>query len=197
MKILITGFMPFGGHDTNVTQLLLDSFQYNRPNVMVETIILPTIFHGMKDALNAALDIHQPDVLIHLGEHAKAKTIRLERVAINFDDARIPDNNGDQPIDVPIIKHGAPAYFSHLPLRKIEVALKVKDIPVSMSYSAGAYVCNHLFYLSENIQAQRKNRIASGFIHIPLVKEQDERAPFTLDQLKKALEIIIDTCASI
>ncbi len=194
MNILITGFMPFGGHDTNVTKILLDNFKYENQNHMIHKVIFSTTFDTLRSELMNALVTYNPDLLIHLGEHARADAITLERVAINFDDARIPDNAGIQPIDLPIVDNGVSAYFSHLPLRSIESALKDKNIPVKISYSAGAFVCNHLFYVSEDIQSQRKNRIPSGFIHIPLIKEQDERALFDLETIKHALTVIIDTC---
>ncbi len=194
MHILITGFMPFGGHETNVTKLILDDFVYNHPQTTLFKVILPTVFDGMLSPLKEAIATINPQLIIHLGEHAKAQAITLERVAINMDDARIPDNQQQQPIDVPIIDGGRPAYFTHLPIRAIEHALSHANMPVKVSYSAGTYVCNHLFYLSEHLQSETKNRSLSGFIHMPLVASQDERSSFDLQTLRHALQIILDTC---
>ncbi len=194
MKILITGFMPFGGHQTNVTKLLLDDFTYKQDNHQVYAVILPTTFKGVKPALEIAIATYHPDIIIHLGEHAKTDAITLERVAINIDDARIPDNDNFQPIDETIEEDGKLAYFSSLPLRAIESALKMKNIPVKLSYSAGTFVCNHLFYVSESINHKEKKQKQTGFIHLPLVDTQDEQSPFKLTTLKQALTTIIDTC---
>lgn len=193
MNILITGFKPFGGQEKNVTELLLDDFHYEHQEVQMFKIIFPTVFNIINH-LHEAINMANPDIIIHLGEHAKAQAITLEKVAINIDDARIPDNEGKQPIDQQIHIKGEPAYFSRLPIRAIENALKVADIPVAISYSAGTYVCNHLFYLSEFLQGEQKNRILSGFIHLPLVKTQYVSSLFDLDTLKRALTIILDTC---
>ena len=194
MNILITGFQPFGGHATNVTELLLKDFTYKKHQVNMRKVIFPVVFNDIRSVLVEAISTYQPDMIIHLGEHSKAEGIELERIAINMIDARIPDNNGMQPIDEPIDKQGESAYFSTLPIRKIESSLIQKNIPVKISNTAGTYVCNHVFYTSLHLQNKNKNRVPTGFIHIPLVKEQDQRSKFDLSYLQHALSLIIDAC---
>lgn len=194
MNILITGFMPFGGNKENITQTLLNHWSYTQDKHHVFTHIFPTVFHGLDTLLKEVINTYKPDILIHLGEHGKASSITLERIAINLDDARIPDNANNQPKDLPIIKDGPVAYFSNFPLREIEIALSLENIPVTLSYTAGTFVCNHLFYLSQHEQSLTKNRMLSGFIHIPSLHNQKETSEFNIAMLERALTIIVDSC---
>lgn len=194
MKILLTGFQPFGGQSTNVTQLLLENLTINHPSIQLETAILPTTFQSSFATYMDHFHQFLPHVVIHFGEHAKTDAITLERIAINMDDARIKDNDGKQPKDKTIIKNGDNAFFATLPLRAIEQSLKLANIPVKLSYSAGTFVCNHLFYLSMHELSKTKNQIMTGFIHLPLIKEQKPQSPFDLSMLKRAVNLIIKTC---
>ena len=169
---MITGFGRFGKHQSNPTKEILKILPksiYGHELIKVE---LPVIFDECFDYLKSFIDIHQPDVIFMLGLAGGSETIRLERVAVNMKDAQIPDNIGAKPQDEPIISSGKNAYFSTLPIRKMEAILKEKEIPVSISNSAGLYVCNNIMYhVLHSIDHNNKNTVA-GFIHVPYMDEE-------------------------
>jgi pyroglutamyl-peptidase len=171
MKIMITGFGRFGNHKNNPTKEILRILPksiYGHELIKVE---LPVIFDECYDYLKQFIDIHQPDAIIMLGLAGGSKTIRLERIAVNLKDAKIADNIGSKPLDEPIIKNGKNAYFSTLPLREMEAILIDKEIPVSISNSAGLFVCNNIFYhVMHRVDQEDKIRYA-GFIHLPYMDE--------------------------
>ena len=171
MKIMITGFGRFGKHQNNPTKEILRILPksiYGHDLIKVE---LPVIFDECYDYLKPFIDIHQPDAIFMLGLAGGSKAIRLERVALNVKDASIPDNIGAKPKDMPIVENGKNAYFSLLPLREMEDALKNKSIPVVVSNSTGLYVCNNIMYhVLHNIDHNNKNVVA-GFIHVPYMDE--------------------------
>lgn len=127
---------------------------------------LPVSFAGSGPALVAAIDETAPDVVIAVGLAGGDANIRLERVAINVDDARIPDNDGAQPIDLPIAADGPAAYFSTLPVKAAVTAVAERGIPAVVSQTAGTFVCNHLFYVLQDALASRPG-VRGGFVHVP------------------------------
>lgn len=138
-----------------------------------------------------AIEAHQPDCVITVGQAAGRSAITPERVAINVDDFRIPDNGGNQPIDEPIIEHGPDAYFSSLPIKRIAQTLHESGIPCQVSNSAGTFVCNHLFYGVQHYL--RDKSIRHGFVHIPLLPEQatDGSHPsMSLDMIVAGLKLV-------
>ncbi|STW08470.1 pyrrolidone-carboxylate peptidase [Klebsiella grimontii] len=145
--VLITGFEPFGGEAVNpsweVVKRLDGAIIAGQPVVARQ---LPCVFGDALTALNAALDELKPVLTLAIGQAGGRVDITVERVAINVDDARIPDNKGLQPIDVPIVAGGPAAYFSTLPIKAIVTALRSKGIPASVSQTAGTFVCNHVMY---------------------------------------------------
>lgn len=172
MKILITGFDPFGGEEVN------PSFEAVKllPDVIEEATIIkvqiPTVFKKSYETLKGEIVKHSPDIVICVGQAGGTNAIRIERVAINIDDARIGDNEGNQPIDEKIFEDGENAYFSTLPIKGIVDENKKDDIPCMVSNTAGTYVCNHIFYsLMYGIHRDFPN-IKGGFIHVPFIKEQ-------------------------
>ncbi|MGE4319811.1 MAG: pyroglutamyl-peptidase I [Acholeplasmataceae bacterium] len=197
-KILITAFDPFGGQQKNASLEVLKHLEIFSKTYQIHTLILPTIFQAVEDIISAKIDILSPDIIILLGEAGLTKEIRIERVAINIDDARIKDNLGNQPIDLPIKDKGENAYFSTLPIKKIKAALDSKNIPSIISNSAGTFVCNHAMYLVLHyLQEKKPSNIVAGFIHFPYVESQikDETTPhLPLKQSVKALETIIEAC---
>ena len=170
--VLVTGFEPFGGERVNpsadVARALHGRVLDGTP---VIGIVLPCVFGSSIDALRAALDSLRPQLVLALGQAAGREGFTLERVAINLDDARIADNAGAQPIDEPVIALGATAHFTTLPIKAMVAALRDAGHAASVSYSAGSFVCNHVFYgLQHALRRRRSAR--SGFMHLPCLPEQ-------------------------
>lgn len=197
MSILITGFEPFGGETVNPSWLAVSRQQ--------ETVIggqrivcacLPTAFNLAADILQDLIDNQRPQLVIAVGQATGRSAISVERVAINIDDARIPDNLGAQPIDRAIIDNGPPAYFSTLPIKAIVQSLNNSGIAAEVSNSAGTFVCNHLFYHLMHI-SRRFPGMRAGFVHIPCLPEQAQSRPGTpsmpLDTISQAMALIVET----
>lgn len=149
-KIIVTGFEPFGGETVNPSGQLLELLAAPTDDVTVTTLLLPVEFLRAGQILTRHLEEcsenDRPDAVICLGQAGGRTSISLERVAINLMDSAMTDNSGYQPNDVPVVPGGPAAYFSTLPLRKIQSALQENGIPVGLSNSAGTYVCNALMY---------------------------------------------------
>lgn len=192
LKILITGFEPFGGESLNpsweVAQILHGQ---TIQDVQVVAEMLPCVFSESLAALSAALHQHQPVAVIALGQADGRSEFSIERVAINVCDARIPDNAGEQPIDEPVIANGPAAYFSTLPIKKMAAQLKADGHPAAISQTAGTFVCNQVFYGLQHILANTD--IPSGFVHVPLLPAQAAKragaslASMSSDALSQAL----------
>jgi pyroglutamyl-peptidase len=171
--ILITGFAAFGGEKINpsweavkqLDQLIIDEHQLIARQ-------LPCSFAESSEHLNKLLEELQPQIVLNIGQAGGRLDISLERVAINLDDARIADNLGAQPIDQTIIKDAPNAYFTNLPLKALLQAARNNGVPASISYSAGTFVCNHVFYTLMHWINTLNPAIRGGFIHIPYLPEQ-------------------------
>lgn len=193
--ILVTGFEPFGGETINPSWEVVKQLEgMIIDDCRVVTRQLPCVFGESLTVLNAAIDELNPAVVIAVGQAGGRVDITVERVGINVDDARIPDNRGQQPIDVAIVPDGPAAWFSSLPIKAMVAAMREKGIPASVSQTAGTFVCNHVMYgllhkIGENAEMK------GGFIHIPYLPEQAAAhagAPSMAAQtVKEALEIAI------
>lgn len=195
MKVLISGFDPFGGETINPAYEAVLQLPNEMNGIDIIKLELPTVFHQSIELLKNAIALHQPDVVICVGQAGGRDKISLERVAINIDDARIKDNAGNQPIDDCIVEGGPNAYFSSLPLKKMYQILDAHDIPVEISNTAGTFVCNHLMYgLLHHIQDRP---IKGGFIHVPFIPEQvkahDNKPSMALMTLVKGLSLAIQS----
>lgn len=172
MRVLITGFEPFGGDAVNPSAMLVERLAAEAiPGIAVLHVILPCAFAPLEPALRAALAAHRPDVLVGFGLAAGRDGISLERVAINVIDARIPDNEGLAPIDEPVVPNGPAAYFSTLPIKTALVALREAGIPADVSQTAGTFACNAMFYLARHLASTMKNGPRAGFVHLPCLPE--------------------------
>lgn len=196
MKVLVTGFEPFGGEEINPALEAVKMLKDEIAGAKIVKLELPTVFVKSREKLEAALEKERPDIVICVGQAGGRDKISIERVAINIDDAGIPDNEGNQPVDKAIFEGGDVAYFSKLPIKRIVNKLKENKIPAEISNSAGTYVCNHIMYsLLYNIDKKYPN-MKGGFIHIPYIPEQviDKRmAPsMSLDYIVKGLTIVIE-----
>lgn len=176
-KVLITGFEPFGGERLNPSWEVVK--QLNDMELVGTRIVarqLPCVFGAALDALNAAIDEVQPVMVLAIGQAGGRTDITIERVAINVDDARIPDNQGQQPVDEPIVAGGPAAYFSTLPIKAMVSSMREAGIPAAVSQTAGTYVCNHVMYgLLHRLSGQHE--VKGGFIHIPYLPEQAAAYP--------------------
>ncbi len=172
-KFLITAFEPFDEEKINpsteaarfVSRLKLRGARINALELSVER-------HRATDAALDSLLRLRPDAMIMLGEAGERFFVNPERIAINCDDFRIPDNAGNQPVDEPIIERGPAAYFSALPIRAIVNRLVEANIPAAISNSAGTYLCNRLFYSVMHCIADEGLPTVAGFIHLPRLHEQ-------------------------
>jgi pyroglutamyl-peptidase len=146
MKILVTGFDPFGGESTNPALEAVKGLPNEINGAEIIKLEIPTVFNKSAEVTKKAILQHQPDVVLNIGQAGGRYTVTPERIAINVDDARIPDNEGNQPIDVPIHEDGAPAYFTQLPVKAMVKTIKEAGLPAALSNSAGTFVCNHIMY---------------------------------------------------
>ena len=185
--ILVTGFEPFGGDAENPSAQVAQALHCRTiDGVPVIGTVLPCVFGAALDILRPALDRQRPQLVLALGLAAGRAAFSLERVAINVDDARIPDNAGARPIDVPVVANGPAAYFTTLPVKAMVAALRDAGHPAELSHSAGTFVCNHVFYgLQHALRRRRSTR--SGFMHLPLLPQQASAGQPSL-----ALAVMID-----
>ncbi|MBW7452903.1 pyroglutamyl-peptidase I [Paenibacillus sepulcri] len=193
-RVLLTGFDPFGGEAINPAWEAVSHFHLKMyEGFEVEVRQIPTVFKKSIYALRQMLLDVKPDVVICIGQAGGRSDIAVERVAINIDDARIPDNEGNQPIDEQIVVDGPAAYWSSLPVKAIAAHIRQAGIPASVSQSAGTFVCNHLFYGLQHMIATEFANIRGGFIHIPYLPVQTVARPqlpsMSLDVMVKAIEI--------
>ena len=188
-KVLLTGFEPFGKASLNPSGEIVK--QISDKNVV--TAILPVAYAQSAAALLSLIEQHKPDVVISLGQAEGRTQISPERIAINLDDARLADNEGVVRSDVPIIVGGPVAYESTLPIKEFVEAMKADGIPAAVSLSAGAFLCNHIFYIAQDKFAG--TQIRSGFVHVPLMDEQAAEFPglptMPLDQMVKAVRTML------
>lgn len=200
MRVLITGFDKFGGESINPSSLCVNSLPNNIDNIKIKKITLPTVFKDSSQILEQNIKSFSPNIIICVGQAGGRSKITPERIAINIDDARIPDNIGNSPIDEAIRKDGENAYFSTLPIKAIVDELNKNNIPSAISNTAGTFVCNHIMYEALYITSKNYPNIKAGFIHIPYIEEQIKDKP-NMPYIKKeyiitALELIIKTAVN-
>jgi pyroglutamyl-peptidase len=174
-RILLIGFDPFGGEFINPSWEAVHALHGKRiGGHLVVARQLPTEFAASLRLLRAAEREVRPAILLGVGQAGGRQQLSLERVAINVQDARIPDNAGAQPIDEPVIAEGPAAYFSTLPIKAMLAALHAAGLPAEISQSAGTYVCNHIAYAMLHLASKRRG-VRAGFIHIPYLPAQAAR----------------------
>ena len=179
MKILVTGFDPFGGEKVNPALEAVKSLPSVIHVAEIRWVEIPTVFYQSAEVLEAEIVRYQPDVVLCIGQAGGRASLTPERVAINQDDARIPDNQGNQPIDTPIRLDGEAAYFSTLPIKAMVQAIKEVGLPATVSNTAGTFVCNHLMYQALYLADKKFSHMRAGFMHIPYMTEQVVNKPNT------------------
>lgn len=179
MKILVTGFDPFDGDKINpaieAVKLLPDKIK----NAKIIKLEIPTVFNKSAEVVKKAIEKSHPDYVLNVGQAGGRFGLTPERVAININDGRIPDNDGYQPLGEPIQNDGDTAYFTQLPIKAETKAIREAGLPASVSNTAGTYVCNHIMYQVQYMRARQFPNIKAGFIHIPFLPEQVVNRPNT------------------
>ncbi len=196
MKVLISGFDPFGGESINpaleAVKLLPDTIA----GAEVIKVEIPTVFNKSAEVMENFINEHRPDAVICVGQAGGRFTVTPERVAINIDDARIKDNDGNQPIDIPIKEDGAPAYFTTLPIKAMVKNMIDNGYPAAVSNTAGTFVCNHMMYNVLYLADKKYPGMKGGFIHVPYIPNQVVAKPnmpfMSLQDISKCLELCIE-----
>lgn len=196
-KILVTGFDAFGGEKINpaleVIKLLPKKIGENE----IKVLEIPTVYRKSLEKIEQEIISFDPDFILSIGQAGGRSDISIERVAINVDDFRIKDNEGNQPIDEKIFVDGENAYFSTLPIKAIQNEIEKNKILASISNTAGTFVCNHIFYGIRYLIEKKYKDKKAGFIHIPYLPEQvlgkNGQASMSLENILKGITIAIDT----
>ena len=195
MKCLVTGFDPFGGEAINPALEAVKLLPEEINGAKIVKLEIPTVFGKSAEVVQAKIEEIQPDVVLNIGQAGGRFAISPERVAINVDDARIPDNEGNQPVDEAIQPQGQPAYFSQLPIKAMVAAMKEAGIPAVVSNTAGTFVCNHIMYQVQYMIDTKYPTLKGGFIHVPFIPEQVVDKPgqpaMSLQDIAKGLEAAI------
>ena len=197
-KLLLTAFTPFDGEKINPALEAVKLVKDKIGNLEIVKLEVPTVFGKSIDTVREAIEREKPDFVLSIGQAGGRAEITPERVAINLNDARIPDNEGNQPIDEPIFPDGENAYFSTLPVKAMVEAIRKEGLPSSLSNSAGTYVCNHLMY-GVLYYLDKRPVIKAGFIHVPYIPEQTknkkEMPALELSEIVRGLEAAITAIA--
>jgi len=172
MKLLLTAFDPFGDDRINPALESVKKVASKIESVEITKLEVPTVFRKSITIVKSEMDRLQPDVVLCVGQAGGRFDVTPERVAINIDDARIPDNEGNQPLSVTIFEDGETAYFSTLPIKAMVQAIRALGLPSSISNTAGTFVCNHLMYGVLYHINKSYPHMRGGFIHVPYIPEQ-------------------------
>lgn len=172
MQILVTGFDPFGSDKINPAIEAVKKLPDTIKGAKIIKLEIPTVFNKSAQVVHQAIVKEQPDYVLNVGQAGGRSALTPERVAININDGRIPDNDGYQPLDEPIQPDGDTAYFTQLPIKAMAKAIRAAGLPAIVSNTAGTYVCNHIFYQVQYMRTKEFPKLKAGFIHIPFLPEQ-------------------------
>lgn len=198
---LLTGFEPFNSMPLNPSAAVAEYFSnYSLNGIRVISAILPVIFGKSGEKIISLIEQTHPDAVLSLGLEVGQIALKLERIALNLNDSRIPDNQGNCPKNQPIVQNGLLAYQATFPLIQIKDALLKNKIPAIISNYAGTYVCNHVFYITLHYLKHQKKRTPCGFVHLPATPElacalEHPVANMSLDTMLKGIEIVIQVVA--
>ncbi len=198
MKILVTGFDPFGGESVNPSWEAAKLLPPRIGDCEIIKLMLPTEFVRAEELLLAAVDTHSPRIVVCTGQAAGRAELSFERVAVNLRDASIPDNAGYTPADEAVFSGGREAYFATLPVKVMAEAVRAAGLPAGLSLSAGSYVCNDVMYTL--LRRLDGTDAIGGFIHLPLSSAQAEgRTPpppsMEISDMARGLEAAIIAAA--
>lgn len=179
MKILVTGFDPFGDDKINPAIETVKRLPDTIAGAEIIKLEIPTVFDRCAEVVHEAIVKEQPDYVLNVGQAGGRFGLTPERVAINFDDGRIADNAGFQPLNRTIHDDGDNAYFTQLPVKAMARAIRAAGLPSAVSTTAGTYVCNHIMYQVQYMRAKEFPQLKAGFIHIPFLPDQVTTRPNT------------------
>lgn len=192
MKILLAAFDPFGGEKINPALEAVKQVAEVIEGYSVRKLEIPTVFHKSIEVLREQINEEHPEIILVIGQAGGRSEISIERVGINIDDARIPDNQGNQPIDEKINPTGPAAYFSNLPIKAMAEEIRREGIPAGVSNTAGTFVCNHILYGLMHHIHENNTGSRGGFIHVPFIPSQvtDKKGQpsMALGDMVKAIE---------
>lgn len=195
--VLITGFDPFGGEKVNPAfesvKLLPDTIA----GADIVKLEVPTVYTRSATVLEEAMDRVKPDIVICVGQAGGRSTLTVERVAINLAEARIPDNDGEQPLDQPLREDGDTAYFASVPVKAMVQNIRDHGLPAFVSYTAGTFVCNSIMYNLLYLIDRKFPGIKGGFIHVPyepgqLIDKPNGTPSLPLETIAKGLEAAVE-----
>ncbi len=197
MKILVTGFDPFGGESVNPAYEAVKLLPKEIKDAEIITIEIPTVFDKGAKVVEEAIEKHSPDAVLCIGQAGSRSCISIEKVAINLREARIPDNDGNQPLESPIREDGKNAYFTTLPVKSMVENVRKNGIPSHLSFTAGTYVCNDVMYILLYTLENKYPNIKGGFIHVPFdtaqaVDKVNGMASMPIATIAKGLEYAIE-----
>ncbi|MDC0429338.1 hypothetical protein OAL71_02055 [Phycisphaerales bacterium] len=201
MKILLTGFEPFGGSDLNPSAMVVEALAADPPpNVDLVTAVLAVVGEEAGDRLVRIAEDERPDAIVMLGEATGRAGVTIEQVAINLRDYGMNDNAGNRVSNQPVVDAAPDAYFTTLPVEELVQAIRAIGVPAARSLSAGAFLCNEISYRVLHAEAIAKRRTPAGFVHLPRVPEQcvgadSPHASMALDRQIDAVRAILETLA--
>lgn len=196
MKILVTGFMPFGGETINPAYEAVRRLPAQIAGADIVTAEIPVVFKKGFAAVQAAIEAEQPDMVLCVGQAGGRSQITPEFVGINYANYRIPDNEGNQPLALKLELDGPDAYFATIPVQPMVDACIAKGIPAAVSYTAGTYCCNELLYRLLHLAACKYPEMRGGFVHVPYLDTQavNQKAgtpSMALERIIEGLEAMI------
>ncbi|HCH22176.1 pyroglutamyl-peptidase I [uncultured Bifidobacterium sp.] len=199
--VLVTGFDPFGGESVNpayeAVKLLPDTIAGAR----IVKLEIPTVFTRSAEVVEKAITDVKPDIVISVGQAGGRSALTVEKVAINLAEARIPDNDGEQPLDQPLREDGDTAYFATIPVKAMVANVRAHELPAFVSYTAGTFVCNSVMYNVLYLLDRKFPGVRGGFIHVPYASQQvvgkPNGTPFMpLPDIAKSLEYAIEAAVT-
>lgn len=198
MKILVTGFEPFGGETVNPAAQVVEALPHTIGGAALVKRILPVALGACDEALAAAVGTHRPGAILSIGQAGGRAAVTVERVGVNLDDFPIPDNGGNQPKNQPIDPRGPDAYLTDLPVAEMVEAIRARGVPAGVSMTAGTFLCNHVLYLARRLCEREGLACPCGFLHIPFLPQQVTDKPgqpsmpleLSLKAVTAALEVI-------
>ena len=190
-KLLITGFDPFGGQTLNPAWEAVKNLPDSVGDFVLCKLMIPTVYAEAPRIIIETAEKWHPDVILCIGQAGGRAAVTPERIGVNIRDARIPDNAGNQPIGQFVTEDGPAAYFSTVPVMEMAAAIQAKNIPATVSNSAGAFVCNDVLYSLLHHFAETEVKV--GFIHVPFLPQQGQPS-LPLPQITDALLAAIEAC---
>ena len=201
MKVLVTGFDPFGGDKVNPAYEAVKKMPDEIAGAKIIKVEVPTVFAKSGQVVEEAIKKHQPEIVICVGQAGGRSAVSFERVAINLAEARIEDNEGNQPFDTALEPDGPAAYFTLLPIKAMTKNAHDHGLPAYISYTAGTFVCNDIMYRLLHLINTKFPTIRGGFVHVPFSPDQVIDRPagtpsMSLDDIAASLTYAVEAAVT-